>query len=150
MLGRASHAGKNGVEIHLLIVRNIAADHGALHKVDVVQQCRRSGLHHADPARRIRGSVAALCVHQMYGCASGAEVHPGAAEVEIMQAVAAHQGDTAVGARNRVFDQGAGKADAPVVAQDRTRAGQMSYAAGRGIGQPDLFERFEGAAWWMA
>jgi hypothetical protein len=58
--------------------------------------------------------------------------------------IAAEQADAAIGARDGVFDQRAGKTDTPVIAQNRTCACHIGDATGRRIGKADFLKGGQG------
>ena len=142
MFGRACRAGVDRVHVHFKVVGNVAADHGTLDKVDVVQPV-------ADPRgvvqilHRAFAVAASVGFHHMHSSTGGAVVHAGARQVQIMQPVAAVQGQGAVGARDRVLDQRAGKADAPVGTLDGPRSRQIGHTGQRRVCQTDAFQRVQ-------
>ncbi len=143
MLGGAGAAGVDRVEVHLAVVGDVAGNHGALQEVDVVQPVGDAG----GVVQVLQGGfavAAAVDIDQVHRRPGGAVMHPVAGQMQVVARVAAVQGDVAGGHRQHVLDQRAGKADAPVVAQDRARAGQDLDARGRRVGQADLLQRPQG------
>jgi hypothetical protein len=123
MFGGAGQAAVERVQVHLLVVDHIAADHRALVEMDVVQI--------VDQPRRIiqilRGGFAVVQrdrIDDMHGRPGGAVVDVGAGQMQVMLGVAGMQRDVAGGDGQHVLDQRARKADAAVIALDRPRFGQ--------------------------
>ena len=130
MLGCARKTGVERVDIHVIVVKHIAADHRPLEEVNVIKVMR-------DPRRVIkilRRGIAILVplqIDDMHGSARRAEMHIGAAQVQVMLCLAPEQRDVAPGNGQHVFDQGARKPDAPVIALDGPGAGQDFHARSR-------------------
>src|SRR6056297_2392495 len=53
------------------------------------------------------------------------------------------KGDVAIGAGQRILDQGTGKAQPAILAEHGAGAGHPGDATGGRVGKPDLFERIE-------
>ncbi len=143
MFGRAGNAGKDGVVVHFHVVEDIAADHRALAEVHIVEHiddlgCIMQILH---PAIAV---MLAVHVHQVNRGTRRAVMHARARQIEVVQPVAAHQGQAAVGLGQRILHQCTRKADAAIAALHRARACQIGHAGGRRIGQADGLERVEG------
>jgi hypothetical protein len=70
-----AQAGIERVEVHLEIVDDVAADHGALEEMDIVERDGRAARRRRDPARWIRG-IRSRQVDHMHGGPGGAVMHP--------------------------------------------------------------------------
>ena len=142
MLGRAGTAGIKRVDVHLVIVGDVAAHHDALEEVDVVEMLRQ-------PRRVVeilRGGIAVfarLHVDDMHRRARRAVMHPRAREEKVVFFFAPVQRDVARRDGQHVLHQRAGEADAPVVAEDRAGTGQDLDARFRRVGKPDGFKRLQ-------
>src|SRR6056297_952385 len=140
MFRGARTGGIDRVEVHFHVVGDIAADHGALHEMDIVE-------HVADPrgiVQILQGAftvIAPFDIDDVHGRASGAVMHARALQQQVVARVAAVEGDLTVGAGQGVLDQCARKPDAPVLAKRGPGFGQAIDPALRGVGQPDLFKR---------
>ena len=111
------------VDVHIVVIDHIAADHGALIEVDIVQI--------VDQPRGIiqilRGAVPILQsdrIDDMDRSASGAIMHIGPGQMQVVLGIAGIQGEVARGHRQHILDQSARKPDPPVIAQNRPRPGQ--------------------------
>ncbi len=142
MLGGAGAAGVDRVEVHLEIVGDVAAHHRPLVEMDVVE--------FFDDARgvikvlRRRFAVLVLLyIDDVDRRAGGAVVHPRTGQLQIAFRVAGEKRDIARRFRQHVLDEGAGEADAAVVALDRAGAGQDFNAGGRCVGKADRLQRLE-------
>jgi hypothetical protein len=82
-------------------------------------------------------------VDDMHRRPGGAVMDVGAGQQQVVLRVAGVEGDVAGGDGQHVLDQRARKADAAVVALDRPSVGQDLHARGRGLAEPDLFQRVQ-------
>ena len=138
-------AGVDGIQVHFQIVCDVASHHRALQEVYVVQNI-------SDPRRVVQilqrafAIVVAHDIHHVHGCTRGTIMNSAARELHVVLRIATEVGNAAVCLGLCVFDQRAGKANAPVVTKDGARSGQIGNAAFRRIGQADLFQRIERGA----
>ena len=142
MLGRARQAGIERVDVHVVIVGDIAADHRALEEVHVVQILGQPGC----VIQILRGGIAvfvAFQIHDMHRRTRRAEMHVGAGQMQVLPGVAGMERDVARGHGQHILDQGARKADAPVIAQDRPGPGQQLHPRRRGLRQADHLQRLQ-------
>jgi hypothetical protein len=142
MLRGSATAGIERVQIHLEIVDDVAADHGALEEMHIVERM-------GEPRRVIkilRGGFAVAPVldidhmHRRTGCA---EMHPCSRQVEIEFRVPAKQHEIPLGHCQHVFDQGTRKPDPPVITEDGPGLGHDFDARGRSLRQADGFQRIK-------
>lgn len=120
MLAGARKATIERVQIHFLVIHHIAANHGALIEVDVIQIIHQS--------RRIiqvlRGAFAVVQtdriddMHRRPGCA---KMHIIARQMQIMLGVAGMQGNVARGHGQHILDQRARETQAAIIALNRPR-----------------------------
>ena len=143
MLFRTPADGVNGVHVHFEVVGDVTADHGPLHKMDVIERV-------ADPCRVMQILHTAFAigpafgVHHMDRGSCGTIVDAAAAEVEVVARIAGTKGNAPVGLCQRVFDKGPGEPDATIGALNGSGAGQIGHTGRRGIGQTDFFKRLKG------
>ena len=88
---------------------------------------------------------AAMHIDQIYRRPCGAVMHPRATQIEVIGRVAPKQGHLFTGDGQHILDQGAGKPDAIIGAEDRACADQNLDPRRRGIGQTDFFQRAQGS-----
>ena len=139
MLGGATHAGVGGVEVHLPRQVEVAADHRALEKVDVLQRVDHAG----NVVQVLRRGVAVFtreCVHHAHRRAGSAEVDLIAPGLHVVFGVLAVQHKVARGVGHRVLDQRTGKNQATGVGQLGTRFGHELDATLRRISQANVFQ----------
>ncbi len=140
MLSGAGAAGIEGVEIHLAVVGDVAADHRALDEMDIVEPVGDAGGVEKILHRGI--AVAAGCdIDQRHRRTSGAVMDRSTAKREIMGLVAAVEGKRFGRQRQHVLDQRAGKTQAAILAQLGPGRCHDLNARARRVGQADLLER---------
>ena len=142
VFGGTGTAGIDRVQVHLEVIGNIAAHHGALNKVQIVELVAdpRGVMKILHPAFPIGSSVH---INQMHSCTGGTVMNLGAAKVQVMSGVTCMQGDRPVGLGNGVFDQRPGESHPAVITKDGTCARHMGDAGWRCVGKPDLLQRIE-------
>jgi len=136
---RAGGAGVYRVEVHLSIVENIAADHGSLHEMDIVQMLHNSRgiVQIADGGFAV---AAGLYVDHMHRSPCGAVMDLLFAKVQIMFRIARAKRDLAIGFGQHIFDQGTGVAQAAILPKNSAGADHNINARLRRIGQTNLFK----------
>ena len=142
MFHRACAAAIDRVEVHFHVVGNVTADHRPLQEMDVVEPV-------CDPRRIVQvlqGRVAiglTVGFHDAYRGTSRAEMHPRAAQVQIMRGVAGAKREVARGLGQRVLDHGARKPHPPVLSENGTDRHHGVNPALRCIGKADVLKRLQ-------
>ena len=137
VLGRARHRGVARIEVHLVRIRQIARNDGALEEVDV--------LHLVDDATdviqilNLRLTVGAVGIDHVHGRAGGAEVHLLAPRLEIELRILRVERKVSASLGQHVFDQRTREQQSTTVTEGAARLQQDLHAGFRRIGQADLF-----------
>ena len=143
MLGRASHTGKDGVEVHLEIVGNVARHHGPLEKVYIVQPIRNPGCVMQILERAVAIGFPVWLDH-MNGSPSRSKMHARPLKLKVMSGIAAMKRDPTSGLGQHVFDQSAWKADPAIIALNGACARQDLNPTLRRVSKSDFLKRCEG------
>ena len=87
--------------------------------------------------------VAAIDINHMHRCTGCAVMHTAARQCQVVAFITPAERNVARGLGQHVLDQSAGKAQPPVVTQDRPGFDHGLHPAWRGIGQPDHLQRVQ-------
>ena len=143
VLRRARHGGVAGVEVHLERVGEIAAHHGALEEMHMLQRIDGAG----DVVEVARGRlpvVAGVGVHHVHRRAGRAKVDALAPRFEVVARIEAVQHEAPSGADDHVLNGRGRKRDPAVRLQHRARRRQQLHARGRAIRHADCFQNIKG------
>ena len=143
MLGGAHDGRVAGVEIHFQRIGEVAADHGTLIEMDVVQRVDDAG----DVVEILGGGfpvVASDRIDHVHRRPGGAEIDPLAPGLHVVARVLAVERELARRLGQGVLDQGARKQQAPLVGELRAGLGHRLDPGRDGIREADLLQDVEG------
>ncbi len=139
MLARARHGAIGGIQIHLVVVGDVAQHAHALEHVDVFTGVRNA--RQVIKILRLRFPVGVvLGVDDHHGRASRRKMHAIAADIEIVRRVLAVESDAALCLLERGFHDLARHAQPAIVVEYRAHRGAGFDAVRRGLAESDLCE----------